>query len=422
MDPQLIEQLQQRGLIAQSTELQALEERLAAGPITLYCGFDPTAESLHVGNLVPLLCLKRFQMAGHRPIILVGGATGMIGDPIFKTVERQLHSPEQVNQWVEDISRQVSSFVDFDSSSGALMVNNNEWFGQMKLIPFLRDIGKHFSVNAMLNKEGVRQRLQREESGISFTEFSYSLLQSYDYANLHRLYGVELQIGGSDQWGNITTGIELTRRLYRKTVFGLTLPLITKADGTKFGKSETGTVWLSPQKTSPYKFYQFWLNSSDADVYNFLRLFTFLSQDEILSIRKQEEAGGVAPQAQRILAEEVTQSVHGTAGLASAQRISQSLFAEDLSSLRETDFVQLAQDGLPSLQVSGQLGLQQALVAAKLAPSQTQARTMISAKAVSINSAKCTDENYFLQQSDRLHGRFTLLKRGKKHHCLLCWQ
>ena len=281
----LIKQLQERGLVAQVTDEEALAERLAQGPIALYCGFDPTADSLHLGHLVPLLCLKRFQQAGHKPVALVGGATGLIGDPSFKAAERKLNTEDTVQEWVDKIRKQVAPFLDFDcGDNSAIAANNYDWFGSMNVLTFLRDIGKHFSVNQMINKEAVKQRLNRDDQGISFTEFSYNLLQGYDFACLNKLHGVALQIGGSDQWGNITSGIDLTRRLHQNQVFGLTVPLITKADGTKFGKTEGGAVWLDPKKTSPYKFYQFWINTADADVYRFLKFFTFMDIAEIKAL------------------------------------------------------------------------------------------------------------------------------------------
>ncbi|HAV7019467.1 TPA: tyrosine--tRNA ligase [Escherichia coli] len=289
----LIKQLQERGLVAQVTDEEALAERLAQGPIALYCGFDPTADSLHLGHLVPLLCLKRFQQAGHKPVALVGGATGLIGDPSFKAAERKLNTEETVQEWVDKIRKQVAPFLDFDcGENSAIAANNYDWFGNMNVLTFLRDIGKHFSVNQMINKEAVKQRLNREDQGISFTEFSYNLLQGYDFACLNKQYGVVLQIGGSDQWGNITSGIDLTRRLHQNQVFGLTVPLITKADGTKFGKTEGGAVWLDPKKTSPYKFYQFWINTADADVYRFLKFFTFMSIEEINALEEEDKNSG----------------------------------------------------------------------------------------------------------------------------------
>ena len=418
----LIKQLQERGLVAQVTDEEALAERLAQGPIALYCGFDPTADSLHLGHLVPLLCLKRFQLSGHKPVALVGGATGLIGDPSFKATERKLNTNETVNEWVEKIRHQVSPFLDFNcGENSAITANNYDWFGGMNVLTFLRDIGKHFSVNQMINKEAVKQRLNRDDSGISFTEFSYNLLQGYDFSELYSRHEVVLQIGGSDQWGNITSGIDLTRRMHQKQVFGLTVPLITKADGTKFGKTEGGAVWLDPKKTSPYKFYQFWINTADADVYRFLKFFTFMSIEEINALEEEDKNSGKAPRAQYVLAEEVTGMVHGEEGLAAAKRITQSLFSGSLSEMTEVDFGQLAQDGLELFEVPRDTDLQQALVIAGMAPSKGQARTMISSNAVSVNGEKQTDTEYSFADSDRLFGCYTLLRRGKKNYTLLLW-
>ncbi len=418
----LIQQLQERGLIAQVTDESALAEQLAQGPIALYCGFDPTADSLHLGHLVPLLCLRRFQLAGHKPVALVGGATGLIGDPSFKATERKLNTSETVGEWVEKIRDQVSPFLDFDcGDNSAVMANNYDWFGGMNVLTFLRDIGKHFSVNQMINREAVKQRLNRDDVGISFTEFSYNLLQGYDFAALNEKYGVALQIGGSDQWGNITSGIDLTRRLHQNTVFGLTVPLITKSDGTKFGKTEGGAVWLDAKKTSPYKFYQFWINTADADVYRFLKFFTFLSIEQINALEEEDKNSGKAPRAQYVLAEEVTRMVHGEEGLQAAQRITQSLFSGALNELTENDFAQLAQDGMPVIELGREADLQQALVTAELVPSRGQARTMIASNAVTINGEKQSSPEYVFVDSDRLFGRYTLLRRGKKHYCLICW-
>lgn len=418
----LIKQLQERGLVAQVTDEEALAERLAQGPIALYCGFDPTADSLHLGHLVPLLCLKRFQLNGHKPVALVGGATGLIGDPSFKATERKLNTNETVNEWVEKIRHQVSPFLDFNcGENSAITANNYDWFGGMNVLTFLRDIGKHFSVNQMINKEAVKQRLNRDDSGISFTEFSYNLLQGYDFSELYSRHQVVLQIGGSDQWGNITSGIDLTRRMHQQQVFGLTVPLITKSDGTKFGKTEGGAVWLDPKKTSPYKFYQFWINTADADVYRFLKFFTFMSIEEINALEEEDKNSGKAPRAQYVLAEEVTSMVHGVEGLAAAKRITQSLFSGSLSEMTEVDFGQLAQDGLELFEVPRDTDLQQALVIAGMAPSKGQARTLISSNAVSVNGEKQTDTEYSFTDSDRLFDRYTLLRRGKKNYTLLLW-
>ncbi|GGX93129.1 tyrosine--tRNA ligase [Vogesella alkaliphila] len=419
----LIQELQARGLIAQQTDAAALDELLAKESVTLYCGFDPTADSLHLGHLVPVLVLRRFQQAGHRPIALVGGATGMIGDPSFKATERKLNTPDVIAGWVDKIRGQVSPFLSFEGDNAAIMANNYDWFGGMGALEFLRDIGKHFSVNQMIKKESVQQRISREDQGISYTEFSYSLLQGYDFTELNRRHGCKLQIGGSDQWGNITAGTDLTRRINQQHVFGLTLPLVTKADGTKFGKTEGGAIWLDASKTSPYAFYQFWLNTADADVYKFLRYFSFLSVAEIAAIEEQDKASGSKPQAQRILAEQVTALVHGQAAVEAAQRISASLFSGSVTDLTASDLAQLAQDGMPSVQLPrDSSGLIDALVAGGLAKSKSEARTFIQSGAVSVNGNKIDSLEHQIGDGERLFGRYSLLKRGKKHHTLLCWQ
>lgn len=418
----VVHDLQQRGLIAQTTDAQALDTLLNEKKITLYCGFDPTADSLHIGHLLPILVLRRFQLAGHTPIALVGGATGMIGDPSFKAQERSLNTLETVQNWVAKIRAQLQPFLSFSGDNAAIMANNFDWFGSMNCLDFLRDIGKHFSVNAMLNKESVKQRLSRDDVGISFTEFAYALLQGYDFAELYRRHGAVLQIGGSDQWGNITGGIDLSRRLHQATVYGLTLPLVTKADGTKFGKTEGGAVWLSAEKTSPYQFYQFWLKVADADVYKFLKYFTFLSVAEIEAIEASDQASGSKPQAQRILAEEMTRLIHGEEALAAAQRISASLFAEDQSALTESDFQQLSLDGLPAFPVTESINIVQALTTASLAKSNNEARGFISQGAVMVNGQKIDSADYVFSSDDKRFGHYTILRRGKRNHALLVWQ
>ena len=429
----VIQDLQSRGLIAQTTDIEALDALLNEQKISLYCGFDPTADSLHIGHLLPVLALRRFQQAGHTPIALVGGATGMIGDPSFKAVERSLNSAETVAGWVESIRNQLTPFLSFEGGNAAIMANNADWFGSMNCLDFLRDIGKHFSVNAMLNKESVKQRIDRDGAGISFTEFAYSLLQGYDFAELNKRHGAVLEIGGSDQWGNITAGIDLTRRLHQKQVFGLTLPLVTKSDGTKFGKTEGGAVWLNAKKTSPYQFYQFWLKVADADVYKFLKYFTFLSVEEIDAIEAKDKASGSKPEAQRILAEEMTRLIHGEAALQAAQRISESLFAEDQSRLTESDFEQLALDGLPAFEVSDGINAVEALVKTGLAASNKEARGFVNAKAVLLNgkpaeannpnhAAERPDDAYLLTDEHKRFGKYTILRRGKRNHALLVWK
>ena len=417
----IIQDLQSRGLIAQTTDAEALDALLNEQKIALYCGFDPTADSLHIGHLLPVLALRRFQLAGHTPVALVGGATGMIGDPSFKAAERSLNTLETVQQWVQSIRGQLEPFLSFEGDNAAIMANNYDWFGGMGCLDFLRDIGKHFSVNAMLAKESVKQRIERDDVGISFTEFAYALLQGYDFAELNKRHGVMLQIGGSDQWGNITWGIDATRRLNQQSVFGLTLPLVTKSDGTKFGKTEGGAVWLNAKKTSPYQFYQFWLKVADADVYKFLKYFTFLSVEEIDAIEAADQASGTKPEAQRILAEEMTRLIHGEAALEAAQRISASLFAEDQSNLTETDFEQLALDGLPAFEVSGELNIVQALVQSGLAKSNNEARGFVSQGAAVVNGAKVGSDAYVLADADKRFGKYIIVRRGKRTHALLVW-
>ncbi len=429
----IIQDLQARGLIAQTTDIEALDALLNEQKIALYCGFDPTADSLHIGHLLPVLALRRFQLAGHRPVALVGGATGMIGDPSFKAVERSLNTAETVAGWVNSIRGQLEPFLSFEGENAAVMANNHDWFGGMGCLDFLRDIGKHFSVNAMLAKESVKQRIERDDVGISFTEFSYALLQGYDFAELNKRHNVMLQIGGSDQWGNITWGIETTRRLHQKQVFGLTLPLVTKADGTKFGKTEGGAVWLSAKKTSPYQFYQFWLKVADADVYKFLKYFTFLSVEEIDEIEAKDKESGTKPEAQRILAEEMTRLIHGEAALEAAKRITDSLFSGDEDSLTEQDYAQLALDGLPAFEVSGSVNAVEALVLSGLAKSNKEAREFVKNKAVLANGSvveannpdhapEKPDDAYLLTDAHKRFGKYTIVRRGKRNHALLVWQ
>ena len=428
IDTHFLKELQARGLIAQTTGGDTLVDHLNSASRTLYCGFDPTADSLHIGSLVPLLMLKRFQMAGHKPIALVGGATGLIGDPSFKAQERKLNTPDIVASWVDKLKAQVSRFIDFVcGDNSAAVVNNLDWVGSLDVLSFLRDVGKHFSINNMINKESVKQRIEREGEGISFTEFTYMLLQSYDFAELYQRHQCTLQIGGSDQWGNITGGIDLTRRTHGGHVFGLTMPLVTKADGTKFGKTETGTVWLDPSKTSPYAFYQFWLSTADADVYKFLMYFTFLSVVQIQQIETDDKASGAKPNAQRILAEEMTRLVHGEEGLQAAQRITQALFSDVLSGLDESDFEQLQQDGLPSSKLNrseiGELPLTQILADVEMAASGKQVKDALARNAVFINGeSKSVEDNMqsaiSFASEKAFFRRFYLVKLGKKKYHL----
>lgn len=420
INPHLLDELTRRGLVAQNSDPAALADHLAT-PRTVYCGFDPTAGSLHIGHLVPLLMLRRFQLAGHTPVALVGGATGLIGDPSFKATERSLNSADTVQGWVASLSAQIRALLPADEGLAApQLVNNGDWMGLMSALDFLRDIGKHFSVNAMLARESVRQRLARPDQGISFTEFSYALLQSYDFAVLHQRLGCTLQIGGNDQWGNITSGMDLTRRLHQAQVHGMTLPLITKADGTKFGKTEGGAVWLDPALTSPYAFYQFWLGTADEDVYRFLRYYSFMSLSEIDALEVEDAKRQGRKQAQQVLANELTELVHGKAALAAVQRISELLFSGDVARLGESDLAQLAQDGMPSSTVSGETDLVSLLVSCGLANSRRIARELLAAGAISLNGVLKQDDQ--LSATDRLFGRYLLLRRGKKQYYLVEWQ
>jgi tyrosyl-tRNA synthetase len=424
----LLHDLQARGLISQMTSEELLKEHLQQAR-TLYCGFDPTADSLHIGSLVPLLTLKRFQLAGHKPVALVGGATGLIGDPSFKAAERKLNTPDVVAQWVDRLRDQVSQFIDFDcGDNSAEVVNNLDWIGPLNVLDFLRDVGKHFSINNMVQKESVKQRIDREGAGISFTEFTYMILQSYDFAELYQRQACSLQIGGSDQWGNITGGIDLSRRLYGGQTFGLTLPLVTKSDGTKFGKTESGTIWLSPSKTSPYAFYQFWLATADADVYKFLKYFTFLSVEEIDAIEQKDKSSGGKPEAQGILAEEVTRLVHGDAGLLAAQRITQAMFSGSIADLDEGDLQQLRLDGLPSTSVPlaklHEMPLTSLLAECEMVKAGREVKDALARSAVFINGRALGAEDNakgaenFAPES-ALFKRFFLVRVGKKKNHLI---
>jgi len=426
MTAALIADLKARGLLNQATADDELNQHLESGSRTLYCGFDPTADSLHIGSLVPLLALKRFQQSGHKPVALVGGATGLIGDPSFKAQERKLNGPEVVAGWVEKLKAQVSRFITFEGDNAAEVVNNLDWVGEMNVLDFLRDVGKHFSVNSMIQKESVKQRIEREGSGISFTEFTYMLLQSYDFAELAQRENCSLQIGGSDQWGNIVGGVELARRMYGKQVFGLTLPLVTKADGTKFGKTESGTIWLDPKKTSPYAFYQFWMNTADADVYKFLRYFTFLPIEKIEEIEATDAEIQGRKTAQPILADEVTRLVHGEEALASAKRITEALFSGDVTQLSEAELEQIKLDGLPSSDLDNTALADKPLTAILSEAGMGQGKQVKDAlgrDAVIINGNACNMDQLMkgaelFAAGSALFGRFFLVRLGKKKYHL----
>ena len=420
MRSMLLDELEARGLVAQTSDGNALRKHLAGGPRTLYCGFDPTADSLHIGNLLPLMALRRFQLAGHRPILLLGGATGLIGDPSGRESERSLNDASVVAAWVERIRRQAAPFLDFEGSAGAKVANNLEWTQGLDVISFLRDLGKFFSVNAMISRESVRRRLQSQEQGISFTEFSYMLLQANDYLELARRYGCSLQIGGSDQWGNIVAGMDLVRRRLQREAHALTLPLITRSDGAKFGKTAAGAVWLDLEKTSPYSFYQFWLNTADAEVIAHLRRFSALDLAEIDGLAESLSAAPERREAQTRLAEHLTRLVHGADALQPVQRITGCLFGGDPRALRQGDLQQLELDGMESVAVAeDRMGLLAAAVAAGLAKSRGAARKLVEARGLSVNGEVQLDPSRQLDFAAALHGRYYLLRRGKKHWRLL---
>ena len=416
----LLEDLAFRGLVYQATDEEGLACRLAQGPITLYCGFDPTADSLQVGNLVQLLMLRRFQVAGHTPIALVGGGTGLIGDPGGKVQERSLNPSETVAAWAEKIHRQVEPFLDFGSGpNAARLMNNYDWLGQMSAIELLRDVGKHLPVPYMLAKESVASRL---ETGISFTEFSYMVLQAYDFLKLSELAGCELQIGGSDQWGNITAGADLIRRTRGGQVraFGLTCPLITKADGTKFGKTESGdALWLSADRTTPYEFYQFWINAEDASVVSYLKVFTFLSGGDIRALEEAVVQDPGKREAQRTLAREVTTIVHGAEAARKAEKISRALFYGELGELEEDEIVQGFNDVPTYTLTDPELGLVDLLLKAGVYSGKRQAREAIGNGAIYINGDRCTDTDRIVRRADGLHGKYIVIRRGKRNYFLV---
>ena len=427
----ILEELQWRGLIADCTDTAELTKKIAA-PITLYCGFDPTADSLHVGHLVPLLALRRFQDCGHHPIAVAGGATGSIGDPSGKSAERQLLTKEQIKANVEAVRPQLARLLEFDAAktpknNPAQLVDNADWTAGVSYLDFLRDIGKHFSVNQMVAKESVRARMEDREVGISYTEFSYMILQAFDFMVLRRDFGCELQIGGSDQWGNITAGIDLIRKKLGQHGFGLTLPLITKADGTKFGKTEGGAVWLDPKKTSAYKFYQFWINTADADVIRYLKFFTFLTQPEIAALEKQHTENPGARVAHKALAKVTTDLIHGESATTEAIRASEILFGGELKDVSENTFKEIVGE-VPTREIEKSkldgtgIPLVELLVHAGLSPSKGQARKDIEGGGVNINNVREASATRAVTTNDLLFGKHILLRKGKKNYVVVTAQ
>lgn len=423
--PTLADDLRFRGLVHQVTDADLLE-RLDGGRLTVYTGFDPSAPSLHVGSLLQLCTLRRFQAAGHRPIALAGGGTGRIGDPGGKTGERALLSDADLVANLAGIRPQLARFLAFDETAGparGLLLDNGDWLGSMLLVDFLRDVGKHFTVNQMVAKESVRARFDRPDQGISYTEFSYMLLQAYDFLRLHLDHGCDLQLGGSDQWGNITMGVELIRKVARVEAYGLTTPLVVKADGTKFGKTESGTVWLDARLTSPYRLYQFFFNTEDAVVGQYLRYFSFLGHDQITALDAETAEHPERRAAQRALAREVCALVHGSAEVERAERASKALFAEEIALLDETTLLDVVDDAPSSIiaRASVEVGLELVgvLVGTGLVTSRSEARRAITQGGVYLNNAKELDERRMIGSDDLLHNRYALLRRGRRDYHVL---
>lgn len=419
----IVEELQWRGLVADCTDLEELPKKLSAGPMVLYAGFDPTADSLHVGNLVPLIGLRRFQLMGHRPIALAGGATGMIGDPSGRTNERQLMTREILDHNIACVKQQLRKLLDFDTQSNpARLLDNADWTAGVSFLDFLRDVGKHFSVNTMIAKESVRARMEDRETGISYTEFSYMLLQAFDFYHLKKELNCELQIGGSDQWGNITAGIDLTRKKLSVHVFGLTMPLITNSDGSKFGKTAAGAVWLDPRKTSVYRFYQFWIRTDDRDVIARLKYFTFLTREEIVELEKLHLARPEERVAHKALAKAVTDLIHGPAATQEAIRASEILFGGGLEGISEATFKDIVGEvptkKIAAAKFSGQgMSLIELLVESGLATSKGQGRKDIEGGGINLNNTREANIQRLVSSGDLLFGKYLLLRKGKKNYC-----
>ncbi|MBZ2135454.1 tyrosine--tRNA ligase [Streptococcus gordonii] len=416
----IFDELKERGLIFQTTDEEALRQELEEGQVSYYTGYDPTADSLHLGHLVAILTSRRLQLAGHKPYALVGGATGLIGDPSFKDAERSLQTKETVEGWVKSIQGQLAGLLDFENGQNkAEMVNNYDWFSDISFIDFLRDVGKYFTVNYMMSKESVKKRI---ETGISYTEFAYQIMQGYDFFILNQKHGVTLQIGGSDQWGNMTAGTELLRRKADKTGHVITVPLITDASGKKFGKSEGNAVWLNADKTSPYEMYQFWMNVMDDDAVRFLKIFTFLSLDEIEEIRKQFEAAPHERLAQKILAREVVTLVHGEKAYQEALNITEQLFAGNIKNLSVKELKQGLR-GVPNYQVQAEdnLNIVDLLVTAGVVNSKRQAREDVQNGAIYLNGERIQDLDYTLGDTDKLENELTVIRRGKKKYFVLTY-
>jgi tyrosyl-tRNA synthetase len=414
----ILEDLEFRGLLYQTTDREGLQKKLDSEPVVLYAGFDPTADSLHIGNLLPILMLKRFQLAGHIPLALVGGGTGLIGDPSGKAAERTLNTTDTVSAWSQRLKDQLSRFLDFSDRlpNPAEIVNNYDWLGSLNVIEFLRDIGKNFTINYMLAKDSVDSRITK---GISFTEFSYMILQAYDFLQLNQTKNCSLQVGGSDQWGNITAGLELIGKTSDNRAYGITIPLVMKSDGQKFGKTEGSAVWLDPAKTSPYQFYQFWVNTDDQDVIRFIKYFTFLSPEEIGRLDQEVQLQPEKREAQRVLASEVTKLVHGDEALRSAMNITQALFSGSIQELTQAEIEEAFKDVPSTTLENDELSVIDLLVAAGASSSKTQARKDIESGAITVNGNRMNEWEKRTAELGRIGGAYLIIRRGKKNYYLI---
>lgn len=417
MKSALLQDLKYRGLIHDATDLEGLDELMSNEQVTVYVGFDPTADSLHIGHLLPIIMLKRFQQAGHKPIALIGGATGMIGDPSGRTTERQLQSVETIQENVKAIKNQLTKYLDFVGDNAAIIVNNYDWTHNLSVLDFLRDYGKHFGINYMLAKETIASRL---ETGISYTEFSYTILQAMDFNYLFKTYNCRLQVGGSDQWGNIISGLDLIRKLHgqEEKVYGLTVPLVTKADGSKFGKTAEGTIWLDPKKTTPYELYQFFINTADEDVIHFLKIFTFLEREEIEALEEKVKTEPHLREAQKTLAREVVTFVHGERAYEQAVRITEALFSGDVKQLDKRE-IETAFKGVPSIELGEPTDIVTALVLCGAASSKRQAREFLSNNSIRVNGEAINDMNLTVDRSVAIGDDYVVIRRGKKNYYLI---
>lgn len=419
----IIEELINRNLIDQLTDKNKLIGKVLKNKIKLYCGFDPTANSLHIGHLLPLLVLKRFQNFGHTPFVLLGGATGLIGDPSFRYFNRESNNYDIIQKWIDSITRQILLFLDANCGINSVkIVNNYNWFSKINILNFLCKIGKYFSVNKMLHRKAIKKRFIKNKFGINYSEFSYNLLQSYDFFILNKKYNIELQVGGSDQWGNIVSGIDLINKLHKKEVFGLTVPLITDSNGIKISKTEKNIIWLDPKKTTPYEFYHFWINISDLDIYRFLKIFTFMPIEEINNLEKKNYKYSRIPNVKYILAEKMTKLVHGESVFFNIEKVTKSLFLNNIENLNNSDFDKIKNNGILKIYLEVGQDIKEALLKARIASSNSQVKKIIRSSAISINSKKCLNINYIFSENDRILNKYSIIKYGKKKHFLIIWK